>query len=60
MTHEVTPNEFFKWQGAYGAFTVSKSAVKSVTDYVINQKKHHAEKRLEEEWEKCEIEDGGD
>ncbi|MGH7463099.1 MAG: IS200/IS605 family transposase, partial [Longimicrobiales bacterium] len=19
MTHEVTPNEFFKWQGAYGA-----------------------------------------
>lgn len=60
MTHEVTPNEFFKWQGAYGAFTVSKSAVKSVTDYIINQKKHHAEKRLEEEWERCETEDTGD
>ncbi|HLF26224.1 MAG TPA: IS200/IS605 family transposase [Anaerolineae bacterium] len=34
VTHEITPNEFFKWQGAYGAFTVSKDAVKSVAAYI--------------------------
>jgi len=57
MAHEVTPNEFFKWQGAYGAFTVSKDAVKSVAAYISNQKAHHAAKSLIDDWERCEIED---
>lgn len=57
ITHEVTPTEFFKWQGAYGAFTVSKDAVKGVATYIDNQKMHHAAKSLIGEWERCEIED---
>jgi len=56
MTHEITPGEFFKWQGAYDAFTVSKDGVKAVADYIHNQKAHHAEKRLVEDWERCESE----
>jgi REP element-mobilizing transposase RayT len=31
----------FKWQGAYGAFSVSKSGVRWVRDYVLNQEVHH-------------------
>jgi len=58
VTHEITPDEFFKWQGAYGAFTVSKDGVKAAAAYVNNQKAHHASKNLIADWEKCEIEDG--
>ena len=31
----------FKWQGGYGAFTVSASMVPRVREYVLNQEKHH-------------------
>ena len=62
VTHRVTPTEFFKWQGAYGAFTVSKGAVKSVCAYIANQKAHHASNNVIEDWERCETEyvEGGD
>jgi putative transposase len=63
MTHAVAPNEFFKWQGAYGAFTVSKKETKGVAAYINNQKAHHAAKDLVADWEQCETEDteaGGD
>ncbi|HST59958.1 MAG TPA: IS200/IS605 family transposase [Longimicrobium sp.] len=33
----------FKWQGRYGAFTVSPSHVPRVRDYVLNQERHHAD-----------------
>ena len=32
----------FKWQGGYGAFTVSKGMVQRVRNYVLNQEAHHA------------------
>ena len=32
----------FKWQGSYGAFTVSRWDVDSIVPYVRNQKQHHA------------------
>lgn len=53
MTHEVVAEGGFKWQGGYGAFTVSKNGVKAVIDYIQNQKAHHAAHRTYEEWEKC-------
>jgi len=31
----------FKWQGAYGAFTLSKSGLSRARDYVLNQEAHH-------------------
>jgi REP element-mobilizing transposase RayT len=31
----------FKWQGGYGAFTVSKSVLPRVREYVLNQEAHH-------------------
>jgi putative transposase len=51
MTHKVRPGEFFKWQGAYGAFTVSKSMVPTVKAYIEHQKEHHAQNDLWNEWE---------
>lgn len=33
--------ELFRWQGSYGAFTLSERAVDRVRDYVLNQETHH-------------------
>jgi putative transposase len=35
---------FFKWQGAYGAFTVSQRSLDQVADYIRNQEMHHHQK----------------
>ncbi len=60
MTHEIAPDRFFKWQGAYGAFTLRYEDVPVVKEYIVNQKKHHANKSLWWEWEKSEIADEAD
>lgn len=38
--------EKFRWQGAYGAFTLRKDEVEQVSSYVHNQKIHHLENTL--------------
>ena len=40
----------FAWQKGYGAFTVSKSAEKSVRTYIENQKQHHASRTYIDEF----------
>jgi putative transposase len=40
------PNEPFRWQGGYAAFTVSPWDVDRVRHYVQNQERHHAEQNL--------------
>jgi len=42
VTHLLRSPESFKWQGAYGAFTVSRRDVPAVRDCVLNQEIHHA------------------
>lgn len=51
VTNVLRPNEFFKWQGAYGAFTLRKSEVEQVQAYIRNQKSHHAEGKIMGDWE---------
>lgn len=41
----------FKWQTGYGAFSVSQSKVKIVSDYIVNQKEHHKKVSLFKEVE---------
>lgn len=41
----------FAWQGGYGIFSVSTSAVEKVKRYVVNQKEHHCKKTFREEYE---------
>jgi len=57
VTHEITPGEFFKWQGSYGAFTLRKEDVAAVQAYIEGQKEHHAAGSLWEEWERTMIPD---
>lgn len=45
VNHALKP-AFFKWQGSYGSFTVSRSDVPMVRSYVLNQEHHHRLNRL--------------
>jgi len=51
VTHELTPGEFFKWQGGYGAFTIHKEDVSRLKAYIENQELHHSEGALHVHWE---------
>ena len=51
VTHEINPGKFFKWQGAYGAFTIRKSEVPKVKSYILNQKEHHRAANLITDYE---------
>lgn len=49
-------NEFqemsnFAWQDGYGAFSVSRSEIPRVVEYIKNQREHHQERTFEEEFE---------
>ena len=57
VTHEITPGEFFKWQGSYGAFTLRKEDIPKVKAYVEAQKEHHAVGNVWEKWEQTTIPD---
>jgi len=54
ITHEVTPGAFFRWQGAYGAFSLSQDQVKATRAHIERQREHHAIGDLLTEWEQCE------
>ncbi len=52
VTHDIyTDGRFFKWQGAYGAFSVSPDAVPTICDYINHQKEHHTQATHIAEWE---------
>ena len=40
----------FGWQDGYGAFTVSKSLVPEVAEYVASHRQHHQGRRFEQEY----------
>jgi putative transposase len=40
----------FSWQDGYGAFSVSRSALPDVIDYIKNQREHHSERSFEDEY----------
>jgi putative transposase len=42
----------FAWQDGYGIFSVSKSKVPDVVDYIKNQREHHEKESFEEEYER--------
>jgi REP element-mobilizing transposase RayT len=51
VNHELAPATSFKWQGYYGAFTISRWDADRVVHYVKRQKEHHGALDLVEEWE---------
>jgi putative transposase len=47
VTHQLRPDEFFKWQGSYAVFSVSQNDLPRIKSYVEHQKEHHGADRLE-------------
>ncbi|MEZ4680539.1 MAG: IS200/IS605 family transposase [Caldilineaceae bacterium] len=43
---QLFPNRRFKWEGGYGAFSVSRWDVEKIMGYVRKQKSHHAQNEL--------------
>jgi REP element-mobilizing transposase RayT len=48
---ELHPENQFKWQGSYGAFTVGRGELDRVVTYVRRQKEHHTEGTVWPEFE---------
>jgi len=44
----------FRWQGSYGAFSVSSRNLAAATAYVLGQKQHHSEHTVHPEAERSE------
>ena len=42
----------FKWQGGFGAFSVSKMQIDVVKSYIAKQKEHHKKESFDEEYRK--------
>ena len=41
----------FRWQKGFGAFSYSMSHIKPVINYILNQERHHTQKKFIEEYE---------
>lgn len=49
--HETFPDmHSFEWQDGYGIFSVSKSSVPDVVDYIQTQREHHGKQSFEDEY----------
>lgn len=46
VTHILAPGIWFKWQGAYSVFTVSKRGLPWVRRYIQDQQRHHSDRTL--------------
>jgi REP element-mobilizing transposase RayT len=54
VTSAIAPGFPFKWQGSYGAFSVSTEGLPAVRDYVNGQDEHHAREAVVAAWERAE------
>ena len=48
IRQQIDPN--FSWQDGYGCFSVSKSAIPDVVDYIKRQREHHSKFSFEDEY----------
>jgi len=51
VNETLQPATQFKWQGSYGAFTVSRWDVDKIIEYIKRQKEHHTTGELVQEFE---------
>ncbi len=52
INEEKLAKGYFSWQYSASAFSVSKSSVAKVCDYILNQPEHHKKITFQEEYEK--------
>ena len=53
VTQVLGRHDLFRWQGGYGAFTISKTGVARVRDYILNQEERHRIGNVIPELEGC-------
>jgi REP element-mobilizing transposase RayT len=53
---QLNPGGLFRWQEGYAVFTICPPHVKHIVAYIRNQKQHHADGSLIEEWEETDEE----
>ena len=51
---DLAPGDTFRWQGSYGALSVSPSDLERARRYVARQEEHHGANKLEPEFEQTE------
>ena len=51
VTHVIAPNQTFRWQRGYGAFSLRRTDLHTVRDYILQQKVHHRKHTIAAEWE---------
>lgn len=51
INHEA--GKLFYWQDGYGCFSIGRSELKQVKEYILNQQKHHYEKTIHNDLEDC-------
>ncbi|HKW20937.1 MAG TPA: IS200/IS605 family transposase [Ktedonobacterales bacterium] len=51
LTQRLHPYDFFKWQGAYAAYSVSVDHLDRVSHYIAHQREHHANNTFVPDWE---------
>jgi REP element-mobilizing transposase RayT len=51
MTHQLASDRFFKWQGAYAAFSVNPLQLDRLIAYIARQPVHHGSDSVIREWE---------
>jgi len=51
IANQIKSSVGFCWQGGYGAFSVSSWDLPRTIKYIHNQKEHHQQKSLIQEWE---------
>jgi REP element-mobilizing transposase RayT len=51
LNNKLYPEDGFRWQGGFGALTVSKGEFSRLIPYIRNQKDHHQHNDLYSTWE---------
>jgi hypothetical protein len=51
IARQMQPEVFFKWQGGYGAITVSPQDIPLLKEYIAKQKEHHEKLISVLDWE---------
>jgi len=51
LTHRLAPAASFRWQRGYSAFSLRKTELDAVRQYVLHQKQRHHARALVSDWE---------
>jgi putative transposase len=55
VNHEIKPEFTFAWQREYGVVSFSGGQLNDVVKYVKNQRKHHQERSLRDDYEEVDL-----